>query len=341
MSDRQEGRANSVNPNNPRVQRQLANLRDRFEERSQQQRQKYERELRDAAETGRLHSLGEVADIYAEKRSDNGSGWGILLFMLILLCGIGGVGQVSTQLLKQAPLAHKSTAIAIIVSLVAGLVVLLVFSVWLLRRRPTYTWLYAYTDGLAMPVRRGGPPDVIRWDNVESLYNVWKNNFNPVSEDSEPRFVAYRVRLNDGREPTFPLSYRNMLDPYADVGPLLTAILPGPVAATLPAQPNLSQLFEHYIVQRKLPEMLNTFRGGHPVDFGELRLDSIGLVTDQGRKTLAWHDVQSITPEQDTIVIKQHGQRAAWIKIPITETPNAAVLFALLAQTGVGQAAHP
>ena len=54
-----------------------------------------------------------------------------------------------------------------------------------------------------------------------------------------------------------------------------------------------------------------------------------------------WQDVQSITPEQDTIVIKQRGHSSASAKIPITETPNVAVLFALLAQAGVGQAAHP
>ena len=113
-------------------------------------------------------------------------------------------------------------------------------------------------------------------------HNVWKNVFNPVSEDSEPRFVAYRLRLRDGRDLTLPLSYRNMLDPYAAIGPLLTAILPSPVAQTLPAHLDLGQLFERYIVQRKLPEMLQAFRGGHPVDFGELRLDSIGLSPIRG-----------------------------------------------------------
>ncbi len=332
---------NSVNPSNPRVQRRLARLRDRFEEESQQQRRKYTRELRDAAEVGRPYALGDVVSVYAEKRSDNGAGWGILLFMLILLCGITGVGLSSEQLLKTTSPAQKPAAIMTVVGLVLGLLLLLVFSMWLMRRRPSYTWLYAYAEGLAMPARRGGPPDVIRWDNVESLYNVWKNVFNPVSEDSEPRFVAHRLQLRDGRDLTLPLSYRNMLDPYAAIGPLLTAILPSPVAQTLPAHLDLSQLFERYIVQRKLPEMLQAFRGGHPVDFGELRVDSLGLTTDQGRKTLMWQDVQSITPEQDTIVIKQHGHRSAWAKIPITETPNTAVLFALLAQAGMGQAAHP
>lgn len=330
-----------MNPNNPRVQRRLANLRDRFEERSQQQRQKYARELQDAAEVGRPYELGDVVSVYAQKRSDNGSGWGILLFMLILLCGITSVVLSSEQLLKTTSPAQKPTAIMIVVGLVLGLALLLVFSVWLMRRRPSYNWLYAYAEGLAMPARRGGTLDVIRWNGVESLYNVWKNVFNPVSEDSEPRFVAYRLGLRSGRDLTLPLSYRNMLDPYAEIGPLLTAIMPAPVAQTLPAHLDLGQLFERYIVQRKLPEMLQAFRGGHPVEFGELRLDYIGLVIDQGRKTLPWQDVQSITPEKDTIVIKQQGQRSAWAKIPITETPNAAVLFALLTQTGVGQAAHP
>ena len=58
------------------MQRRLARLRVRFEERSRQQRQRYERELRAAVEFGRLRSLGDVIGVYAEKRSDNGSGWG-------------------------------------------------------------------------------------------------------------------------------------------------------------------------------------------------------------------------------------------------------------------------
>jgi hypothetical protein len=325
------------------VQRRLASLRTSFEARGRQQRQKYERELRDAAETGRTHSLGDVVGIYAEKRSDNGAGWGIFLFLLILLCGIGGVGQVSIQLLRALPPAQLPIRVAIIIGLIAALVALLLFSWWLMRRRPTYAWLYAYAEGLAVPRRRGGLPELIRWEAVESLYNLWQNIFNPVSEESEPRFVGFRVRLTDGRELTFPLSYRNMLDPYASVGPLLTSVLPAPVAETLPSYLTIGQVLEQSIVQRKLPELLRLFRGGHPVDFGDLRLDSLGLVTDQGRKTLIktlmWSEVQSITPEQGTIVVKQNGHRSAWAKLPIAEMPNAAVFFALLAESGAGQTA--
>jgi hypothetical protein len=330
-----------VNPSNPRVQGRLASLRTSFEERGRQQRQKYERELRDAAEIGRLQTLGEIAGIYAEKRSDNGRGWGIFLFLLILLCGIGGVGQVSIQLLQALPLAQLPMGVAIIIGLIAALVALLLFSWWLMRRQPTYAWLYAYAEGLAVPGRRGGPPDLIRWEAAESLYNLWQNIFNPASEESEPRFVGYRLRLANGREQTFPLSYRNMLDPYASVVPLLTSVLPAPVAETLLSYPTIGQVLEQSVAQRKLPELLGLFRGGHPVDFGDLRLDSLGLVTDQGRKTLMWSEVQSIAPEQDAILIKQNGHRSAWAQFSVTEMPNSVVFFALLAQTGAGQTARP
>src|SRR5262249_25618939 len=155
---------------------------------------------------------------------------------------ITAVGLLSEQLLKTASPAHMPAAIVTVAGLILGLVVLLMFSVWLMRRRPSYTWLYAYLEGLAIPAGRGGPPDLIRWERIESLYNVWQNVFNAASEDSEPRFVAYRLRLIDGHDVVFPLSYRNMLDPYAEIGPLLTSILPGPVAETLPSHPTLGQI---------------------------------------------------------------------------------------------------
>ncbi|HEV8190833.1 MAG TPA: DUF6585 family protein [Ktedonobacterales bacterium] len=327
-----------MNPSKPRVQRRLASLRTSFEARGRQQRRKYERALRDASEIGRLHALGDMMGIYAEKRSDNGRGWGIFLFLLILLCGIGG-GQVSVRLLRALPPAQLPMSVAIIAGLIAALVALLVFSWWLMRRQPTYAWIYAYAEGLAVPGRRGGSPDLVSRDAIESLYNVWQNICNPVSEESEPRFVGYRVRLTDGRELTFPLSYRNMLDLHAAIRPVLSGLLPSPVVETMLTYPTLGEVLERSVVQRKLPEMLRTFRGGHPVDFGELRLDALGLVTDQGRKTLLWSDVQSITPEQGTIVIKQNDHRSAWAEFPVTEMPNAVVFFALLAQTP-GRADH-
>jgi hypothetical protein len=321
---------NSVQPNNPRVERRLERLRASFAERSRRERQKYERELHDAAEIGLRYSLGDVVGVYAENRSDNGSGWGILLFMLIVLVGISVVGLASSQLIETSPPDRLGQNVTIAAGLILGLIALLIFSVWLMRRQPTYGWLYAYSDGVALRQRRSGPPDLVRWDEVESLYSAWRSVFNPVAEDSEPRFAGYRARLTDSRDLTIPVSYRNMLDPYAPLGPLLASILPAPVAETLPAHPTIGQLVEQNIIQRKLPEALNALRAGHPVDFGELRLDSLGLVLDQGRKTLAWSDLLRITAERDTIIIRQKGHRSAWATLSITETPNAVILFALL-----------
>jgi hypothetical protein len=319
----------SVNPNNLRVQRRLARLRVSFEERSRQQRQKYERELRAATEIGRLRSLGDVVGVYADKRSDNGSGWGIFLFMLIFLVGISVVGMASSRLIGASSPDQLGQNVTIAAGLVLGLIALLIFSIWLMRRQPTYDWLYAYSDGLAIAQQRVNLPDLVRWDDVESLYNIWQNIFNPLSEDAEPRFAGYRLRLTGGRELTISLSYRNMLDPYAPLGPLFARILPSPVAETIPSYPTIGKVVEQGVIQRKLPEALRALRGGRPIEFGELRLDSLGLAMDQGRKTLAWNDLQSITLEQDSIVVKQNGHRSAWAKFSIAETPNAVILLAL------------
>jgi len=329
--------ADSVYPN-PSVRRRLARLRTKFDAENHKQRQKYERELRDAAETGRRYGVGDVVGIYAAKCSDNGAVWGGVIMVVLLVFGLFFVGGGGTAiaLIQSLWLTHPARLIGFIATLVA----LLLLSLWLKRQQPSYAWLYAYTDGLVGARRGGGPPDLIRWDAVESLYNVWQDVFNPVSEAFEPRFVGYRLRLVDGREQTFPLSYRNMLDPYAEIGPILATILPAPVAQTLPSHPTLGQVLERTIVRRKLPEALRAFRGGRPVDFGDLRLDARGLGTQQGRNTLAWGDVRSIAPEKNMIVVKRNGYHWAWHKFPITDMPNAAVLFALLAETGAGQAPH-
>jgi hypothetical protein len=321
---------NSVQPTNPRVERRLERLRASFEERSRRERERYERELRDAAEIGHRYSLGEVVGVYAEKRSDNGSGWGIFLFMLIFLVGVSVVGLASSQLIETSPPDRLGQNVTIAAGLILGLIALLIFSIWLMRRQPTYGWLYAFTDGIALLQRRSGPPDLVRWDEVVGLYTTWRNVFNPVSEDSEPRFAGYRARLTESRDLTIPVSYRNMLDPYAPLSPLFASILPSPVAETLPSHPTIGQVVEQNIIQRKLPDALNALRAGHPVDFGELRLDSLGLVLDQGRKTLAWSDLKSVTSAQDTLIIRQKGHRSAWAKLLLTETPNAVILFALL-----------
>jgi hypothetical protein len=312
-----------------------------FEERSRLQRRKYERELRAAVEIGRLRSLGDVVGVYAEKRSDNGAGWGILLFMLIFLVGISVVVLTSTRLIEASSPDQLGQNVMITAGLILGLIALLIFSIWLMRRQPTYDWLYAYSEGFAIPQRRAGESDVVRWGDVESLYNIWRRVFNPLSEESEPRFAGYRVRLTDGRELTISLNHRNMLDPYAPLGPLFARILPLPVAGTLPLYPTIGEVVEQGVIRRKLPAALHALRGGRPIDFGELRLDSVGLTMDQGRKTLGWSDLQSITLEQDSIVVKQNGHRSAWSKIPIAETPNAVILLALPIHPAEGPALEP
>jgi hypothetical protein len=329
-----------MNPSHPRVQRRLASLRASFAKSARQQREKHERELQDAGEIGRTHNLGEVVGIYAEKRRDVG-GWGIFLFMLILLCGISGVGMLGQQLLKSLPPAEHDLGVAINVGLFLGLAALLIFAVWLARRPPRYGWLYVYTEGFFVAQQKANLPDTVRWEDVDSLYTVWKNNFDPASEDSTPRFIAYRVLLTDQRELTIPFSYRSMLDPYAPLGPLFASILPTPVAETLPQYPSIDQALQEPITQRKLPAATQAFHAGHPVEFGPLRLDWLGLTLDQGAKTLAWNEVKSVTADRDTLVVRQKERGSAWATLPLNDLPDVFVLFSLLKQSGIGQYGRP
>jgi hypothetical protein len=231
-------------PIRPEAERRL---QQGFQKRVDRQYRAYESQHRQATTLGVTFRLGELEGIFAEKLRSASENVGGTLFLLFLLFNIFGVPLVFTETglyPSGVIIAHSVLALVI---LLGGLVL----SGWLWLRPPQYLWLYAFSDGVAMGSPQSIDQNVIRWRDVTDVRPVWENQFNPVSEESEPRLVAYRLTVYDGRTVAIPGTLRNMLDPYAPVGRVIGALVPASVGQTIPRFPVIGEIIQPHLTQRE------------------------------------------------------------------------------------------
>lgn len=87
------------------------------------------------------------------------------------------------------------------------------------------------------------------------------------------------------------------------------------------------------------PVIWGRFRAGHPIAFGDLEANVVGLRYQS--KLLHWRDLKELSLVQSKLTVKQAGKWFPWAVKDLGEVPNPHVLFALVEEARRLPAAPP
>jgi hypothetical protein len=201
------------------------------------------------------------------------------------------------------------------------------------RGKALHEWAYAGDEGLILEHANPALAEVLRWDELGSVYRLWSEHYHPgVSEDEMYRLPAgHRLVCRGGREVVLPVEYANVLDPYRNVGRFVAAAMPAEAAATVPRFPTLGEVVEESLNRKLLPGAINSYQRGERVSFGPLSLDRQGIRIPADDALLAWQEVENVATDGPVLVITRRGSRDAWRTLDEAVVPNVSVLKALIA----------
>ena len=86
----------------------------------------------------------------------------------------------------------------------------------------------------------------MRWAQVTAVGPVWTEAYNPASEESSPVLAAYRLRTADGQTHEISRSFKNVQDPYLEMGQLFRRLAPATIGTTMPTFPTVDQIIAAY-----------------------------------------------------------------------------------------------
>ena len=258
-------------------------LDEGFQRRIEERRGQYAARWQDAVRLGRHFGLGPATGIYRTEVDPPVSG----RMWLRMLAPI--------PVFALAVLLAATTAPAVVVPLI----MLLPFAVggWIfvsfmaIRRNRFERWLYAFAGGFA-EVDPGVPPRVVRWDDVTDVVDEWVS----ASSDSSSLwdYVGYRLTTASGGVVSITSKYRNMLDPYAPVGRLLSGMLPGQAGDAIPRFPTIAELVAGEAVARIVARQAAALRQGGFVDRGGVRVTRDGIAEAKNLGALPWTAVERV-----------------------------------------------
>jgi hypothetical protein len=115
---------------------------------------------------------------------------------------------------------------------------------WLGREPRRRVWLYAFTEGFLLRDDRLPDAGPARWSQVAEVGEVWTKVY--TEDDVRLELTAYRLRMSDGRALEVTRSFRNVQDPYGEVGQLLRGLAPGSLGKTMPRFPTIDKIIADY-----------------------------------------------------------------------------------------------
>jgi hypothetical protein len=212
-------------------------LREGFQRRVDEQSSRYAAQLADARQQAARFGCGEVAGVFSAQA--------------------GGEVLRRTYVVAFLPLAAIPVLIAVTAMGIPGTLPLLGaapflagawigVSFWRGRTPKRQVWLYAFTGGfmpLDDPLAYAVP---VRWSQVAEVSEVWTNTYVPGDDDPTPVLAAYRLRLADGRVQHISRSFRNVQDPYGEMGQLFRTLAPGTVGKTMPRFFTIDEIIATY-----------------------------------------------------------------------------------------------
>ena len=112
-----------------------------------------------------------------------------------------------------------------------------------MRRR---VWCYAFAGGFVLLDDPAGDAVPVRWGQVTAVGSVWTQEHDPVAEEPRTVLGGYRLRTADGRVHEISRSFKNVEDPYHEMGQLFRALAPNTVGTTMPTFPTIDQVIAAY-----------------------------------------------------------------------------------------------
>ena len=79
----------------------------------------------------------------------------------------------------------------------------------------------------------------MRWDEVVDASPVWTQQHDPVAEEPRTVLGGYRLRTADGRTHDISRDFKNVQDPYREMGQLFRHLAPGTIGTTMPTFPTV------------------------------------------------------------------------------------------------------
>jgi hypothetical protein len=212
-------------------------LREGFQRRVDQQRDRHAGRLAHAGQLADHFECGEVTGVFSTQA--------------------GGDVRPRTYVVGLLPIAGIPVAIALAATGIPGTLQLLMaypflagawigVSFWRGREPKRQVWLYAFTGGFM--VLDGPRPDLapVPWSQVTEVGQVWTDTYSPGDDDPRPTLAAYRLRSADGRVQEISRSFKNVQDPYGEIGQLFRGLAPGTVGTTMPGFPTIDEVIATY-----------------------------------------------------------------------------------------------
>ncbi len=210
-------------------------LRESFQRRVDEQAERYAERLTHAAQLAARFGCGEVTGVFSAEAGGEVRSRTYVTGLLPPLAGI--------------PLLIASAALGIPVPVpvffafpfAAGAWIGLSF--WLGREPTRRIWFYAFVHGFMLLDNPPADPVPVRWSEVIDVGPVWTEVFDQPGEDeSRPVLAAYRLRLADGRTLDITRSFKDVRDPYREMGQLFRMLSPGVVGKTMPKFPTIDEI---------------------------------------------------------------------------------------------------
>ena len=212
-------------------------LREGFQRRFDEQSSRYAAPLAHARQLANGFECGEVAGVFEAQA--------------------GGDVPTRTYVLAFLPLAAIPVLIAASAAGIPGALPLLGaspflagawigVSFWRGRAPKRQVWLYAFTEGFMLLDDAQGASTPVRWSQVTEIGQVWTNTHSPGDEDPTPVLAAYRLRSADGRVVEISRSFKNVQDPYREMGQLFRGLAPGTIGKTMPRFFTIDEILATY-----------------------------------------------------------------------------------------------
>jgi hypothetical protein len=215
-------------------------LRESFQRRVDEQGNRYAAQLAQARQQAARFECGEVAGVFSAQAGGNVLPRTYVVALLPLVAIPVLIAAAATGFPGTLPLLGASPFLA---GAWIGV------SFWRGREPKRQVWLYAFTGGFML---LDGPPQDARpvpWHQVTEVGQVWADTYHPGDDDSTPVLAAYRLRSADGRTHEISRSFRNVQDPYGEIGQLFRGLAPGTVGKTMPRFPTIDEIIATYARQ--------------------------------------------------------------------------------------------
>ena len=118
-------------------------------------------------------------------------------------------------------------------------------SLWRGRDPKRQAWFYAFTEGFLLLNDWRAEAAPVRWNQVIEVSPVWTEVY-PDAEKSRPVLTAYRLRSADGELHEITRSFKNVRDPYREMGQLFRGLAPNTVGKTMPKFPTVDEILAAY-----------------------------------------------------------------------------------------------